>query len=93
MNILDIDNLVLNQILSIVRYNNTDKVPTREWKGTMTSLRKRILSKTNKLDKDLVPTTPQQLRLVMNRIANRIRTRGISVKFGRTNSERFVKLS
>lgn len=80
------DNLVLEGILSIMNANY-------QWLGTMTELNL-LLSKVLKNNK--LPGSPAVLRIVLNRITNRIRNRGIGVKFGRMtgyNRTRFVKFT
>lgn len=87
-----VDDLVLENVLSVMDFNNS-------WTGTMTELREQFIRLQTKRDvKKLVkvlPKSPNSLRVVLNRITNRLRTRGLSVKFGRTPDHarnRFIKL-
>lgn len=77
-----VDNDVLNSVLDLV-----SKVHL--WRGTMSDLGSSLKTKN-------LPKSPSALRTVINRIVNRLRTRGVSVKFGRTNDRmrtRFVRLA
>lgn len=71
----DINNTILDGVLNILDENKT-------WTGTMTDLQFELVEKLGK--KRALPRSPSALRIVLNRVVNRLRTRGISVKFGRT---------
>lgn len=87
-----VDNLVLENVISVMDMNKT-------WTGTMTELNELFLNLAGRGSKSLskkLPRSPSFLRIVINRIANRLRTRGMSVKFGRTNDRtrtRYVKFA
>ena len=74
----DVNGMVFNGLLNIL--NNAPG----EWTGTMTDLRKSLSKQVD--DKSLLPKSPSALRLVLNRIVNRVRNRGVSVKFGRSQT-------
>jgi len=80
-NINNTDNTVLNGALLVI-----SKAKDGIWNGTMTDLnsamRKVVIGK--KGDISGMPRSPSSLRVVLNRIINRLRSRGVSVKFGRT---------
>ncbi len=88
-----VDNLVLNSVLDV-----TDT--TKSWVGTLTDLNKTFVTlagggKVGKQVAKALPGSPSALRVVLNRVANRIRTRGVSLKFGRTKDSsrtRYVQL-
>ena len=87
-----VDNVVLEGIVKSVK----DNTVTNQWRGTMTELDSTLVKTfdKNRAKINNLPGSPSALRVVLNRIANRLRTRGISVKFGRTNDPtrtRFVK--
>lgn len=66
------------------------------WVGTMTNLMSALNRVSSKRQRLILPKSPSALRLVINRVANRLRSRGIGVKFGRTPDHartRFVKFS
>lgn len=87
-----VDNLVLESVLNAIEDAEHNK-----WQGTMTELRPTLISSgLSKSQRSNLPKSPSALRVVLNRIANRLRTRGVSVKFGRTNDRtrtRFVKFA
>lgn len=90
----NVDNLVLNGIITML------KSGPNTWIGTMTEVSNNIgpitsITMGKKAKKDL-PGSPAALRVVLNRIAQRLRSRGIGVKFGRTTDHtrtRFVKFA
>ena len=79
-----VDNLVLNRVLR--------ELDNSEFFGTMSSLRTRIVRICSKNQRTTLPQSPAALRVVLNRIANRLRSRGVSVSFGRTATTRFATL-
>ena len=65
---------------------------TNEWTGTMTELGKH-LENNGSLS---LPGSPSALRVVLNRVVNRLRCRGVSVKFNRTKDStrtRYVRFA
>ena len=87
--IKDNDNILLDAILEVLDRSNL-------WVGTMTNLRLDLLKSLNKRLCSTVPGSPGALRVVLNRIINRLRARGVSVKFTRVPDRtrtRIVKFS
>lgn len=85
------DELVLNGVLSMI--SSSEESP---WTGTMTELKNTLVKVTGKKDSKSLPQSPSALRVVLNRVVNRLRNRKISVKFGRTTDHtrtRFVKFT
>jgi len=86
---ISVDNLVLEGVLRSLETSH-------QWRGTMTeldSILARVYSRSQTKINNL-PGSPSALRVVINRIANRLRARGVSVRFGRANDRirtRFVK--
>ena len=77
-------NIVLEGVLFIL---NKDKI----WTGTMTNLNSTLA---NILGKNILPRSPSALRTILNGVVNRLRNRGVSVKFGRSTDRtrtRYVK--
>ena len=74
----NIDDLVLNGIVSLLEKDHY-------WKGTMTLLSKHLVKSINKKYVNVLPGSPSALRIVLNRVVNRLRHRKIRVKFSRTN--------
>jgi hypothetical protein len=84
---------VLKKTEQIVSFNINDTVldgvlfvldNRKTWTGTMTELKQELSYCLGK-KRDL-PRSPGALRIVLNRVINRIRTRGISVKFKRATN-------
>ncbi len=66
------------------------------WVGTMTELTSALNRVLSKKQRTLLPGSPSALRLTVNRVVNRIRSRGIGVRFGRTTDHvrtRFVRFA
>ena len=80
------ENVILNAVLDLVR-NSDDEV----WFGTMTNLRASILGAVSKDDVVIIPKSASALRVVLNRVVNRLRVRKISVKFGRNHFDKYVR--
>jgi len=80
-----VDDVVLQGVMKVVSSDGSS------WRGTMTELNSNLnkVLKTNSL-----PGSPSALRVVLNRITNRLRSRGVSIRFGRTTDRmrtRFVR--
>ena len=81
-----VDDVVLNGILTVVK--NSD------WFGTMTELRNTLSRTLGREFSKVLPRSASALRVVINRVVNRLRSRSVSVKFGRTPDHvrtRYVK--
>ncbi len=74
----NLENTILDSVLTII--NKNDKI----WIGTMTALGEAIEKTVGKNDAKKLPASPSSLRVVLNRVANRLRNRKVSVRFGRT---------
>jgi len=90
------DNTVLNNDVNEIVFRGIVSVLSSHgnWSGTMTGLSKALNRVLSKHQRTLLPSSPSTLRLVTNKVINRLRNRGISVKFGRTPDKmrtRFVK--
>ena len=89
---IDVNEMVFQSIVTIV-----DKQPNvSSWTGSMTNLMSALNRVLNKQQRSLLPGSPSALRLVVNRVTNRLRNRGIGVRFGRTTDHgrtRFVKFT
>jgi hypothetical protein len=80
-----VEDAILTGVLTILDKN-------RIWTGTMTALNKELVKNLGK--KTALPRSPSALRIVLNRVVNRLRNRGVSIKFGRTTDHmrtRYVK--
>lgn len=66
------------------------------WIGTMSELNTALNRVLSKKQRTLLPGSPGALRVVINRVTNRLRNRGIGVRFGRTTDHsrtRFVRFA
>lgn len=86
-----VDDIVFRGVLSIV-----ERQSSSNWIGTMTNLTSALNRVLSQHQRTMLPGSPSALRLVINRAANRLRSRGVSVRFGRTTDHsrtRFVKFA
>jgi len=87
----NVDELVLVKVNTVL-----DSQSGSNWTGTMTNLMNAVRKVSSKRQREILPGSPAALRVVVNRIANRLRNRGIGVRFGRTTDHtrtRFVKFT
>jgi hypothetical protein len=85
----DVNEIVFDKIITVL-----DSQSGSNWTGTMTNLRTALNRVSSKNQRTILPGSPGALRVVINRVANRLRSRGIGVRFGRTTDHartRFVK--
>lgn len=84
---VNVDDVVLNGILELVKKNNT-----RVWSGTMTDLNAALVKVVGKGTSSMLPGSPAALGIVTNRIINRLRNRKVKVQFTRTNDRTRTRL-
>lgn len=87
----NIDEIVLAKINTVVENQSGSR-----WTGTMTNLMSAINRVSSKRQRTILPGSPSALRVVINRVANRLRNRGIGVRFGRTTDHartRYVRFT
>lgn len=87
---IKVNEIVMNGILSIIDNKNST------WQGTMTELSSALSRNLGRKQSQMLPGSPSALRVAVNRVVNRIRARGISVRFARTTDHmrtRFVKFA
>ena len=77
--VINVDDVVLSGILDILNKNG-------EFKGTMTSLSHKLEKRLTKNEILVLPKSPSALRIVVNRISNRLRNRRVKVNFKRSNN-------
>jgi len=83
----NVDDTILSGVLTVLDKN-------RVWMGTMTDLNSQLVGELGR--KTALPRSPSALRMVLNRVVNRLRTRGVSVRFGRTTDHartRYVRFA
>lgn len=88
----NVNDVVFRSISSIVERQSQEGA----WLGTMTDLRTALNRVLSKKQRTILPASPGALRVVINRVVNRLRNRGIGVKFGRTSDHsrtRFVRFA
>lgn len=84
---VSVDDVVVNGIMESV--NSIKNAPNM----TMTQLGNVIRKNVASSYKNILPGSPSALRVVINRVTNRLRSRGISIKFIRSsdsNRTRYV---
>ena len=90
-NDVNVNELVFSKMMTVV-----GKQPKNNWIGTMSKLRTALERFSSHHQREILPGSPSALRVVINRIANRLRSRGIGIKFGRTPDHartRFVRFT
>jgi hypothetical protein len=81
----NVDDIVFRSVSTIVERQDT-------WIGTMTELSSAINRVASKRQRTILPGSPGALRIVINRVVNRLRNRGISVRFVRTSDHGRTRL-
>lgn len=62
------------------------------WIGTMTGLATNLNRVLSKKQRTLLPGSPAALRVVINRVVNRLRNKGVGVRFVRTTDHTRTRL-
>ena len=86
-----VDSMILDGIISVVVRSNKDA-----WIGTMTDLNSALVRVLGRKKSEVLPKSPSSLRVVLNRIANRLRSRSVGVRFVRSpdhSRTRYVKFT
>jgi hypothetical protein len=89
-----VEDVVFNGVMSVLRNRGVRK--GRSWTCTMTDLSFALVSQLSRTELSVLPGSPSALRVVLNRVVNRLRNRSVSVKFGRTTDHsrtRFVRFA
>lgn|SRR5574337_1071904 len=89
--VMNVDELVFTKVNTVLGNQSGSN-----WTGTMTNLMSALNRVSSKRQREILPGSPGALRVVMNRIANRLRNRGVGVRFGRTTDHartRFVRFT
>lgn len=87
----DVNDVVCRGILSVVERRSNGN-----WLGTMTELVTALNRVLSKRQRTFLPGSPGALRVTINNVANRLRNRGIGVRFGRTTDHtrtRYVRFA
>lgn len=86
----DVDSIIFRGVSSVVERKESI------WKGTMSELASALNRVLSKKQRTMLPGSPSALRIAVNRVVNRLRNRGIGVRFGRTTDHartRFVRFT
>jgi len=86
-----VNDIVMNGIISVLDRSNNET-----WTGTMTELTTALTKALGRKKSEELPGSPGALRMVINRVVNRLRNRRISVRFARTTDHtrtRYVKFT
>ena len=89
--IRDVDDIVFRGVTSIMEGQSGGR-----WTGTMTSLKTALNRVSSRRQRETLPGSASALRVVINRVTNRLRNRGIGVRFGRTTDHtrtRYVRFT
>jgi len=85
----NVEEIVLRGIVSVMENRSV-------WVGTMTNLTTALNRVLSKHQRTVLPNSPSALRLVINRVINRLRNRGVGVRFGRSTDHartRYVRFA
>lgn len=82
---VDVNEVVFRGVVSILESQG-------EWVGTMTNLTTALNRILSKKQRALLPHSPGALRMVLNKVVNRLRNRRLSVKFVRTPDHKRTRL-
>ena len=83
-----VDNIILNAVQNVVSKRGDKGID-----ATLTQVQKTIYTNISKEDRKILPKSPSSLRIVLNRIINRLKVRGIRLNFTRTNSKRICTIN
>jgi hypothetical protein len=88
---VNVDDVVFNSVLSFL-----DRQNVHSWTGTMTELNSGLVRVSGRKISSVLPGSPSALRVVLNRVVNRLRNRKVGVRFGRTTDHtrtRYVRFT
>ena len=87
----DNNEIVFRGIISVIEDQSGST-----WTGTMTNLMTALNRVASKRQRTILPRSPGALRVVINRVVNRLRNRGIGVRFSRSTDHartRYVRFT
>lgn len=92
-------NITINSVDDVI-FRGVSSIMERQsggiWIGTMTELTTALNRVLSKNQRNISPGSPSALRIVINRVINRLRNRGIGVRFSRSSDHsrtRFVRFA
>lgn len=84
---MSVDNVVFSGVSTIVNRQSVNP-----WVGTMSNLSTALTRVLSRKERALLPGSPAALRVVLNRVVNRLRNKGVSVRFLRTTDHTRTRL-
>lgn len=87
----EVNEVMIRGIISVMRGQSGST-----WTGTMTNLTTALNRVLSQRQRTIIPGSPGALRVAINRVVNRLRNRGIGVRFGRTTDHtrtRYVRFT
>lgn len=87
----DVSEIVFRGVISVMKGQSGSR-----WTGTMTNLTTALNRVLSRRQRTILPGSPSALRVVVNRVANRLRSRGIGVRFNRSTDHtrtRYVRFT
>lgn len=88
---MSVDDMIVDGVLDVLD-SHRDSV----WLGTMTDLNSALVRVLGRKDSKVLPKSPSSLRVVLNRVANRLRNRSVGVRFIRSSDHsrtRYVRFT
>lgn len=85
------EDVVFQGVVSVMKNQSDSK-----WTGTMTNLSTALSRVLSRKQRKFLPGSPSALRVMINRVVNRLRNKGFGVKFGRTTDHartRYVRFT
>ena len=83
----EVNEVVIRGVNSIMQAQSGSR-----WTGTMTNLATALNRVLSRRQRTLLPASPGALRVVVNRVVNRLRSRGVGVRFIRTTDHARTRL-
>lgn len=86
-----VDSMVLDGVISMMERHTASA-----WRGTMTDLNTALVRVLGRKRSEILPRSPSSLRVVLNRIVNRLRSRSVGVRFTRSSDHsrtRYVRFT
>lgn len=87
----DVSEIVFRGVISVIKTQSGSR-----WTGTMTNLTTALNRVLSRRQRTILPGSPSALRVVVNKVANRLRSRGIGVRFNRSTDHartRYVRFT
>lgn len=83
---IEAENTLVNSVISMLKRRSTP------WTGTITELNSIIVKSVGKNVREVWPRSPSALRVMLNKVVNRIRNAGVSIRFTRSADHNRTRL-